>query len=216
MILLVDKPAWRTSHDVVKFIKIHGWYKKVGHAGTLDPSATGLLLILTDEDTKRMAQLVGHDKRYSATIDLAHISDTWDADYHELYEQVDISKIPTREEVESVFQSFQPKALLPIPSFSAKKKDGKRMYETARAWVVHDEQKEMEIFEIELLEYDFPYVKFRCHVGSGTFIRSIAYQLWKKLETWGIICKLRREVSWEYSLDDPACIHNIEEHYKNG
>lgn len=70
MILLVDKPTWWTSHDVVKYIKIHGKYKKVWHAGTLDPLATWLLIILTDEDTKRMADLVWHDKWYYATIDL--------------------------------------------------------------------------------------------------------------------------------------------------
>lgn len=215
MILLVDKPAWRTSHDVVKFIKIHGWYKKVGHAGTLDPSATGLLLILTDDDTKRMAELVWHDKRYTATIDLAHISDTRDADYHELYEEIKISEPPTQEQISQVLQSFVPKSLLPIPSFSAKKMNGKRMYETARAWVIHDQQKEMEIYEIELLECSFPFVKIRCHVGSWTFIRSIAYTLWKKLGTWGVICALRRESSGDFSVADPTCIHNIEEHFKN-
>lgn len=209
MILLIDKPAWRTSHDVVKYVKIHGWFKKVWHAGTLDPAATGLLIILTDEDTKQMAILVWHDKTYTATIDLSHKSDTRDADYHDYYEQVAIQEAPTIEQIQGVLQSFVPKAALPIPSFSAKKRDGKRMYENARKWVVYDETKEMIIHEIEVLDYAFPYVHIRCAVGSGTFIRSIAFALGEQLWTWWILSALRRESSWEYSLSSPGCIQDL-------
>lgn len=145
--------------------------------------ATGLLILLTDEDTKRMVELVGHDKTYLATIDLAHISDTRDADYHAMYEEVTITRPPTLEAVEAALHSFVPRSILPIPSFSAKKQKGRRMYKDARAGKVHDVEKEMEIMTIELLTYEFPFVTIRCRVGSGTFIRSIAYALGKKLGT---------------------------------
>ncbi len=209
MILLIDKPTWWTSHDVVKYVKIHWWYKKVWHAGTLDPLATWLLLILTDDDTKLMSTLVGHDKRYSATIDLSHISDTWDSDYHALYEEVPVTVTPTIEQVDAALQSMTPQAELLVPSFSAKKKDGRRMYKDARQWVVHDMKKLMDIYKIELLAYEYPYVTIRCHVGSGTFIRSIAYTLWEKLKTWWIITVLRRETVGEYSITDTTCIKEL-------
>jgi tRNA U55 pseudouridine synthase TruB len=90
------------------------------------------MLLLTDEDTKKMATLVGHDKRYTAKIDLAHISDTWDIDHHDMYEEVFIEVIPTKEQILSLFAGIIPKAVLPLPSFSAKKIDGRRMYKSAR------------------------------------------------------------------------------------
>lgn len=211
MILLIDKPTWWTSHDVVKFVKIHGKYKKVWHAGTLDPLATGLLIVLTDEDTKRMADLVWHDKRYTATIDLSHVSDTWDSDYHDMYEAVDVKMIPTEQQVQEALASMTPKATLLLPSFSAKKIDGRRMYKSARAGQVHEVEKEMEIYVNELISYEYPNVQIRCHVGSGTFIRSIANTLGKKLGTWGIITQLRRDSVGDYSLTDSQCIKNLED-----
>jgi tRNA pseudouridine55 synthase len=209
MILLVDKPTWWTSNDVVQYIKNRGPYTKVWHAGTLDPLATWLLIILTDEDTKRMVDLVWHDKTYLATIDLSHISDTWDADYHEIYEEIIPQLIPTIEEVSIALQSFVPRSILPVPSFSAKKKSGRRMYKDARKWVVHDVEKEMEIYEISLISYQFPLVQIRCHVNSGTFIRSIAYTLGKKLYTGGIIAALRRESSGSFLIADAQCIQDV-------
>lgn len=209
MIVLVNKPTWWTSHDVVKFVKVNAKYKKVWHAGTLDPLATWLMILLTDEDTKQMATLVWHDKTYTATIDLTHISDTRDSDYHDMYEQVPVQSIPSREQITTILQSFTPKATLPLPSFSAKKIDGRRMYKSARAWVVHEVSKDMDIFDIEVLSYTFPSVVIRCHVGSGTFIRSIAYALWQKLGTWGIITALNRETIGTFSLSDSTCIQDI-------
>jgi tRNA U55 pseudouridine synthase TruB len=82
-----------------------------------------LLIILTDDDTKQMASLVGHDKVYTATIDLSHSSDTWDTDYHEKYEEVKVDSIPTLEQVTKALQSMTPKAMMHVPSFSAKKKE---------------------------------------------------------------------------------------------
>jgi tRNA pseudouridine55 synthase len=209
MILLADKPTWWTSHDLVKFIKVHGNYKKVWHAGTLDPLATWLMIILTDDDTKKMDSLVWRDKTYTATIDLTHKSDTWDSDYHDIYEEIIVEHKPTEEQIVAILQSFTPRSTLLLPSFSAKKIWGKRMYKSAREWVVHEVQKEMDIYSINLLEYAFPYVKISCHVWSWTFIRSIAYTLWERLWTWWIITALRRETIWEYSLTDPTCIKDL-------
>jgi tRNA pseudouridine55 synthase len=200
MILFVDKPMWWTSHDVVKYVKIHGWYKKVWHAGTLDPLATGLLIVLTDEDTKQMSNLVGHDKSYEATIDLSHTSDTRDTDYYERYEEVSVATPPSVEEIDGALQSMTPKAIMPVPSFSAKKQWGRRSYKDAYKWVMRETEQEMDIYSIELISYAFPLVSVRCHVGSGTYIRSIAYALWQKLWTWGIITALRRTTIWSYDI----------------
>ncbi len=215
MLLLVDKPTWWTSHDVVKYVKVHGKYKKVWHAGTLDPLATWLLLLLTDEDTKQMASLVWHDKRYSATIDLSRTSDTRDSDYHAFCDPVVVENIPTLEQVQTTLQSLIPQAELLVPSFSAKKKDGRTMYKDARQWVVHDMRKVMDIYSIELLSYEYPFVEIRCHVGSGTFIRSIAYTLWELLKTWGIITVLRREAIGDYTITDPTCIKDLADMKQN-
>lgn len=209
MILLVDKPTWWTSHDVVKFMKIHGKYKKVGHAGTLDPLATWLMIILTDDDTKKMDSLVGHDKTYTATIDLTHKSDTWDSDYHDMYEEVKVDHIPTEDQITKILSSLTPKSTLLLPSFSAKKIQWRRMYKSARAWVVHEVQKDMDIYDIKLVEYTFPLVKITCHVWSWTFIRSIAHTLWERLGTWWIITALRRDTIGDYSLTDPTCIKDL-------
>ncbi len=210
MILLVDKPTWWTSHDVVKYVKIHRWYKQVWHAGTLDPLATGLLMLLTDKDTKKMADIVWHDKTYTATIDLSHISDTWDKDYHDMYEEVPPPAVmPTYEQVQAAFATMTPKASLMLPSFSAKKIWWRRMYKSARQGVVHEIQKDMDIYSIEITDYSFPYISIRCHVGSGTFIRSIAHHIGVLLGTWWIIEQLRRESVWEFSVTDPTCIKDL-------
>lgn len=210
MLLFVDKPSGWTSHDVVKYIKIHGKYKKVWHCWTLDPLATWLLIILTDEDTKRMTTLVGLDKVYTATIDLTHKSDTWDIDYYSLYEEVVVTNEPTLEEIVAILQHMVPSTMLPVPSFSAKKIAWKKMYEAARKGIEHDMQKNMAIMNVDVVSYAFPYVSIRCHVGSGTFIRSIAHALWEKLGTWGIITALHRESIWDYHIDTISwCIRDL-------
>lgn len=129
-----------------------------------------------------MATLVGHDKTYLATIDLSMKSDTRDADWYEWHEKMTTPEhIPLYSDVEAQLNTLVPLADLPIPSFSAKKKEGRRLYKDARAGIHHECIKSMPIYSIEVISYEYPLVTMRCHVGSGTFIRSIAHALGEKL-----------------------------------
>jgi tRNA pseudouridine55 synthase len=126
MFLLVDKPKGITSFDVIRVLRRTLDIKKIGHSGTLDPMATGGMILATDQDTKKLTGLIGLDKSYEAIIDLSKTSDTWDADYREQYEEIKVEKQPSKEEIEILLKSLVPEYLLPLPPFSAKKKDGKK------------------------------------------------------------------------------------------
>lgn len=126
-----------------------------------------------------------------------------------MYEEVAVQTIPSLEQIQTVITTMIPKAILLLPWFSAKKIGGRRMYKDARQWKIQEVEKEMDIYDIEVLSYKYPSIEIRCHVGSGTFIRSIAYHIGKELWTWWIITQLRRERVGDYSLTDPTCIKNL-------
>ena len=193
MILFADKPSGITSFDVVHKVKKHFWYKKVGHCGTLDPLATWLMVLVTDEDTKKAQEYQWFDKSYDAVIDFSLKTDTWDIDFHEYLEEIakpdyDI----TVEQIEWLLQKLTPSFVLSIPSFSAKKIAGKRMYKAARAWIELKADREMGISGYEIISYKWPLLTVSFDVESGTFIRSIAYWLGEQLGTGGVIRELRR------------------------
>lgn len=193
MILFADKPTWITSFDVVHKVKKHFWYKKVGHCGTLDPLATGLMVLVSDEDTKKAEEYQWLDKTYDALIDLSIKTDTWDIDYHDRIEQItDHHSEITIDTLKKHLDQLVPSHVLPIPSFSAKKVAGKRLYKSARAGKEIKVDREMNIYKYEIISYEWPLVKVSFDVGSGTFIRSIAHWLGEQLGTGGVIRELRR------------------------
>lgn len=204
MLIMVDKPKGITSFDVVRALKRELQEKKIGHSGTLDPMATWLLLIGTDKDTKKLHELQWLDKSYTTTIDFSKNSDTRDMDYWEFFEELDIESLnkPTREEINSKLKSILPESMLPLTPFSAKKKEGKKLYELAREGKQEIEDKLMKVNAFEILNYDFPNLKLELNVGSGTYIRSIGYRLGKQLWLWGILTVLRRNSIWKYSLEN--------------
>lgn len=218
MLITADKPKWISSFDVIRALKREIWEKKIGHSGTLDPMATWLLLIWTDKDTKKLHELQWLDKSYTTTIDFSKKSDTRDADYREEYEeykiippsvrgvggiciQDQIIKSPTIEEIKSKLDSIIPFWELPLTPFSAKKKNGKKLYELAREWEQNIENITMKINGYEILEYSFPCLKLKLDVWSGTYIRSIWYRLWQQFWIWWILIELRRISIWKYNLD---------------
>ncbi len=202
MILFADKPQGITSFDVVHKVKKWLNYKKVGHCGTLDPLATGLMVLVTDQDTKKAQEYQWFDKSYDAVIDLSLKTDTWDIDYHDYQEEVwKPEKAVTKEQIEGLLQKLVPSHILPIPAFSAKKIAGKRMYKSARAGKELAADREMNIQKIIVTHYEWPLVHMSCDVGSGTFIRSIAHWLGEQLGTGWTIRELRRTRIGEREID---------------
>ena len=202
MLIIVDKPKWISSFDVIRALKRELQEKKIWHSGTLDPMATGLLLIWTWTDTKQLNNLIWLDKSYETTIDFSKKSDTRDMDYREYFEEINVewNDIPV-EQIKEKLDSIIPEWELPLTPFSAKKKDGKILYELARNWDQIIENKIMKTYWYEILEYNFPILKLKLDVWSGTYIRSIWHRLWEQFWLGGILTELRRIRVWEYDLD---------------
>lgn len=219
-ILLIDKPAGWTSFDVVA--KIRGGVRrkyldagvkptklqlKVGHAGTLDPFATGLLIILLGDTTKKASEFLKLDKTYEAEILLGQTSTTGDPE-GELASVSD--KQPTEAEVRSVLEAFIGDIRQRPPMFSAIKIDGKRAYTLARdGKEVEMPERRVRIHAIELIRYSYPSLFIRTHVGSGTYIRSLAVDIGEALGT-GAYCKtLRRTRVGTWRIDDATTVDAI-------
>lgn len=202
-ILLVDKPAGWTSFDVVAKIRgqIRAEYTargekptrrqlKVGHAGTLDPFATGLLIILLGEATKRADEFLKLDKTYEATIRLGQISTTGDPEGN-------ITPVnnhqPTAEEVGGALKNLTGEITQVPPAFSAIKINGQRAYKLAREGkAVEVPRRTVTIHSIDLLDYTYPEVVIRTHVSSGTYIRTLAEDIGRELGVGAYCHALRR------------------------
>lgn len=212
MIILIDKPRGISSHDAISAVKKHLRQQyspdkkiKIGHAGTLDPMATGLLIAATDQDTKRLHHLTHSDKTYITTIDCSRASDTWDLDYWDEIRDLDPSvyeDIPPQSQIEEIFSSLIGTPLLPLTPFSAKKVDGKKLYEYAREGKPIFLTVPMTIYGYRLLQYSFPLIRVALHVGSGTYIRSIGHWIGTQLGGDAILTELQRTHIGDYSLDD--------------
>lgn len=217
MFLAVDKPTWISSFGVIKVLKKFYLWQKIWHSGTLDPMATGLMILAIWKDTKNLTQLIWLDKSYVASIDFSKMSDTWDLEYWDelknyecrimnsenIWIEIDWKKIeaPTLDQIKIKLQSLLPEFNLPIPAFSAKKKEWKRSYELARKGEQKLSYKDMKIYWFEILEYTFPILKISLDVGSGTYIRSIAYWLWQQFWLGWILTDLRRTQIGQWKLD---------------
>lgn len=221
-VLLVDKPKTWTSFDVVNYVRrmvatAEGKKPKnckVGHTGTLDPLATGLLVVLVGKNYTRQAQdMMKQDKTYEVTMKLGQTSTTGD----EEGEKSDVSTDqPTKEAVETALQKFIGDIMQTPPAFSAMKVDGKRAYELAREGKeVKLEPRPVKIHKIELTDYKYPFVKFTCDVGSGTYIRSLVEDLGKTLQTGAYTTDLRRTQIGEWSIDNAISTEMIESRLQN-
>ena len=194
-IILVDKPAGMTSFGVVARIRRvlsqgAGKKVKVGHTGTLDPFATGLMIIVTGKECKNAEGYSKLNKVYEATFRLGQVSSTGDPEG----EIANISsKQPVKEEIEVVLSKFTGKIQQKPPIYSAIKINGQRAYNLARKGeVVEMPSREVEIYSLELLEYSYPEVKVRAYVSSGTYIRTLAEDIGKMLETGAYCTQLHR------------------------
>ncbi len=206
-ILLIDKPKGWTSHDVVAKVrntlkKEAGSKVKVGHSGTLDPLASGLLVLLVGSYCKRASEFSRLDKTYEAAMRLGQTSTTGD----EEGEKTEISSYqPTREELEDTILSFSGEIMQTPHVYSAVKINGQKAYNLARSGKeVKLEPRKVTIHGIQLSEYDYPEVKFIAKVSSGTYIRSLAEDIGEKLGTGAYLKGLRRTMVGGFSLESTA------------
>ena len=217
---MVDKPAGWTSFDVVAKIRsgIRADYRargekptkrqlRVGHAGTLDPFATGLLIILRGDACKRAGEFLKLDKVYEATIHLGQTSTTGDPEG----ELTDVSNyVPTRDEVAAALSQFTGTIIQTPPAYSAIKINGRRAYQLAREGKdVVVPEREVTIHSLELLDYTYPDIRVRAHVGSGTYIRSLAEDIGTALGTGAYCAQLRRTRVGEWQLGEAKMVTGV-------
>lgn len=207
--ILIDKPAGITSHDVVdKLRKITG-VKKIGHAGTLDPIATGLLIIGVGRPaTKEISKFSKLDKEYEAEIFLGAETNTYDKNGKITY--IDTSYICSEKEIREALFSFVGSIEQIPPMYSAKKIKGRKLYEMAREGIeVERKAINVRIYDIDLIKIDGDVVKIKIKCGTGTYIRCLAHDLGDALRCGAYLKQLRRLAIGKYRVDNAVELDNI-------
>ena len=218
-IAVLDKPLRWTSTDVVRKVKFTlrklGYRKiKVGHAGTLDPLATGILVVCIGRATKLVDALQAEEKEYIADVMLGATTPSYDLE-HEIDRTYPYEHI-TREAVEEALASLTGERLQTPPVYSAKKIDGTRAYELARAGEeVAVRQALINIYEMEIVEYDLPRVRIRVRCSKGTYIRSLAHEIGQALNSGAHISSLRRTRSGVFTLEKAYELDDFLENLQN-
>lgn len=197
--LLIDKPAGPTSHDVVDAIRSTFRLKKVGHCGTLDPNATGLLIIVLGRGTKLSEKLMSADKVYEGTIKFGETTNSYDA-VGELVSSLPVPPI-TLEELNELGKSFVGDHMQTPPMVSAVKKDGVPLYKLARKGVEVERQARLvHIYNFLFSDYQEPFARFRVACTKGTYVRSLAHELGQKVGCGAHLATLRRTVSGKFNV----------------
>lgn len=206
-ILLVDKPTGWTSSDVVVKIRNHFKFSKVGHGGTLDPLATGLLVLLIGKGTKLSDRIMGGDKTYEGVLRLGVTTSSQDAD-GDIVAEHDASRI-TRDQVEAVIENYIGDIEQIPPMVSAIKKNGVPLYKMARKGEeIERESRKIHVFSLEVLGFENPLVTFRVRSTKGTYVRTLAHDIGNDLGVGGSLDALRRTASGPLSIDQA---HTMEE-----
>lgn len=211
----IDKPAGMTSHDVVQAIRRASGERRVGHAGTLDPIATGVLLVCVGGATRVTEYLMEHPKRYQAEITLGIATDTLDAEGQVTHvaEVVDVG----RQDVETALASFVGTIQQVPPMYSAVKKAGRKLYELAREGItVEREPREVEIRRLEITAWEPPHVTVDVECSKGTYIRALARDLGDVLSVGAHLSSLTRTVSGRFTLEDASDLDTVIEAIADG
>ncbi|MCC7289952.1 tRNA pseudouridine(55) synthase TruB [bacterium] len=212
-VLLVDKPEGMTSYDVIRVVKRH-FPKgiKIGHTGTLDPFATGLLILLLGKSTKLQDLFHTYSKTYLAIARFNISTDTLDATGKVV--ETDTKKISESDLAEMIEKRFVGEIEQTPPRFSAKHVNGKRAYDLARQGIEFElKSKRITVYAFKLLKYDWPMVKFEIVCSSGTYIRSLASDLANALGTQAHLTQLRRIAIGDYKVD---VAHKLSEYQNEG
>ena len=201
--LLIDKPAGPTSHDVVDAIRRKFGLKKVGHCGTLDPNATGLLIIVLGRGTKLSEKLMADDKVYEGTVKFGETTDSYDAD-GELTASLPVPPL-TLEQLNQSAAEFAGDLMQKPPMVSAVKKDGVPLYKLARQGLeVEREPRLVHIYSFRFSDYREPLGTFQIACTKGTYVRSLAHDLGQKLGCGAHLATLRRTVSGKFDVAGAA------------
>jgi tRNA pseudouridine55 synthase len=208
-VILIDKPTGISSFGVVARVRRQlteaaGHKVKVGHCGTLDPFATGLLILVSGKMTGQAEQFSKLDKVYEATIRLGATSTTGDPE-GEITEQS--LQVPTLQKIKETLQKFTGRITQTPPIYSAIKINGQRAYKLARKGEKPKmPARQVEIYSLELIGYDYPTLKIRAHVSSGTYIRTLAEDIGRELNTGAYTAELRRTKIGDYDVKDATGI----------
>ncbi len=216
-VIVINKQTGCTSHDIVYKVK-KLLNEKVGHTGTLDPMAEGVLPILVGKGTLVSKYLINHDKKYIATLQLGIKTDTADSEGKIIEEQpVDIEKL-TENYICNVFKTFIGKQEQLPPMYSAIKVHGKKLYEYARKGQnVEIQPRQIEIYNMKLLDINIQekQIKFEISCGKGTYIRSVCEDIAKKLDTVGYMLKLKRTQVGKFNIEKSITIKELEENIED-
>lgn len=208
-VLLIDKPLYWTSFDVIRKIRNLIRIKKVGHAGTLDPLATGLLIVCTGKYTKRINEYMAQEKEYTGTFTLGAITPTYDLESEPVeikpYFNID------REQLKITAEKFTGHIMQIPPAHSAIKQNGKRVYELARKGeVVKLEPRPINISSFLITQYEAPIVYFKVVCSTGTYIRSLAYDFGQALNCGAYLSSLRRTRIGSFKVEDALIPQSFE------
>ena len=207
-VLLVDKPSGPTSHDVVAKVRRHFQIKKVGHGGTLDPMATGLLIILLGKGTKLSGQIMGSDKVYEGTMRLGISTDTQDGDGQVVSER-DSSAVTRDQLLEEMKKRTGDLQQVP-PMVSAIKKDGVPLYKLARrGQTVEREPRLIHVYQFHLIDFAPPVVSFRLRCTKGTYVRTLCADIGDALGCGAHLASLRRTESGTFRLADSISLDDL-------
>ena len=199
-LLLINKPRGRTSFSLASALRRRLGVKKIGHAGTLDPFATGVMVLLVGKEyTKKSDQFLGQDKEYLARLHLGVVTDTYDNDGTVLST---CELRPSMENISEALVHFQGEIQQVPPMFSAKKINGKKLYELARKGLSIERPPSLVTIQIELIEYAYPFLDIRVACSKGTYIRTLAHDIGKNLGCGAHLCELTRIRSGPFHLKD--------------
>jgi tRNA pseudouridine55 synthase len=212
-VIVIDKPIGMTSHDVVQIVRKGTNIRRAGHTGTLDPRASGVLVVLVGPAVRLSEYVSASDKRYQAVIQLGTTTDTYDADGRVLSTtSVDISE----KQFDDVLQSFVGQIEQVPPPYSSVKVKGRHAYDMARNGEEVDlEPRTINVYNLDLLEWAPPEAVIDVYCSSGTYVRSLAHDLGEKLGCGAHLICLRRTKSWRFTLRDSVPLRKLREAFEN-
>lgn len=207
---MVDKPSGITSHDVVDIARSKLKIRKVGHAGTLDPLAEGLLILLVGVYTKKFEQFASFDKEYTGCLKLGEVTSTGDSD-GKVIAQKDWKGISSQR-IKEVFESFQGQTEQIPPMVSALRKGGKRLYKLARKGVTLElKPRKINIYSCSLQNINLPYIDFYVHCSKGTYIRKLSEDIGSKLGCGAHMTKIVRQKIGPFCVEEAVNPEEIDE-----
>ena len=207
-VIIIDKPQGKTSHDIVGIMRKKFGTRRVGHTGTLDPMATGVLPICIGNATRASDMLTESDKKYRAQLLLGKRTDTLDIE-GDVFEERAVNV--TEQEIRDVIDTFIGEIDQIPPMYSAIKKDGKKLYELARQGIeIEREPRRINIYSIDIIDINIPYITVDVHCSKGTYIRYLCDDIGTMLGTGAVMTPLRRTYTAGFSIDDAYTIEQLD------